>query len=92
LGRLTDGLPLSDFKHLCVGCDYVVVREFSDYDGGVHPAGEAWRFLGHNFVPYYDGLSLYVSIDGQERQIRMQWLPETQAGVIDGLEDYVQAT
>ncbi len=92
MGRLTDGVPLRDFKHLKMGEAYVVVRDFTDYDGVVHPTGETWRFLGHNFVPYHDGLSLFVEMGGVERHIRMQWLPETQAAIIDDLESYVQPT
>jgi hypothetical protein len=91
LGRLTDGVPLRDFKHLKIGQWYTVAREFADYDRLVHPVGESWQFLGHNFVPYHDGLSLFVSPDGEsERHIRMQWMPEEQAAIIDDLENYIQ--
>jgi hypothetical protein len=78
------------FKHLAVGRRYRVVMEFVDFDGVVHPAGESWTFLGHSFLPYDDGLSLFVSLDDeQEWHIRMQWRPEAQAAIIDGLHDHV---
>ncbi len=90
MGRVTDSLPLRDFKHLIIGDWYTVAREFIDHDRDVHPVGETWQFLGHNFVPYHDGLSLFVSPDGEgERHIRMQWLPEEQAAIIDNLESYI---
>jgi hypothetical protein len=68
-----------------------VVKQFTDFDGNVHPVGESWTYLGKNFVPYHDGLSLYVAPDGQrEWQIRMQWLPEGQGPIIDNLESYLR--
>jgi hypothetical protein len=74
------------------GHRYRVSREFRDFDGDVHPAGEEWTFLGSSFVPYEDGLSLFVSLDGvREWQIRMQWRDEAQAGVLDALAAYVGA-
>lgn len=84
-------LPPLPFKHLRVGERYQVVVPFTDYDGDHHPEGEAWTFLTHNFVPYHDGLSLFVTPDGNEkRQIRLQWTPEEQGEVIDGLENYLR--
>ena len=79
-----------DFKHLRVGLAYRVARPFTDHDGVLHPAGECWTYLGHNFVPYHDGLSLFVSLDGaQEWQIRLSWLPEDQGHIIDALADHL---
>lgn len=83
--------PAEDFKHLIVGQRYTVIREFSDYDRDVHRVGETWRYLGHNFVPYHDGLSLFVSTDDrQEWQIRLQWVEEEQAAIIGALEIYIR--
>ena len=80
-----------NFAHLVVGGRYAVVKEFTDFDGLAHPVGESWWYLGKNFVPYHDGLSLYVSPDGQRAwQIRLQWLPEGQGQIIDDLESYVR--
>ena len=80
-----------DFKHLKIGEHYVVARQFTDYDGKVHAAGEAWRFLGHDFLAYDDGLSLFVSLDGSgEWQIRLQWVAEEQAAMIDDLGSYIR--
>jgi Domain of unknown function (DUF3601) len=92
-GHWTASMVPKAFKHLAVGARYAVVREFADFDGGIHPAGETWWFRGHNFLPYDDGLSLFVSLDGQrEWHIRLQWVPEQQGRIIDDLETYVRAT
>ena len=80
----------ADFKHLYAGGHYAVVQAFTDYDGIVHPAGESWTYTGSNFLPYEDGLSLFVTISRRNLQIRLQWRPEAQGGIIDQLEDYVQ--
>ena len=72
------------------GRRYRVLREFADFDGDVHRVDEEWTFLGSSFVPYEDGLSFFVSLDGRrEWQIRMQWRPETQGKVLDALSSYL---
>lgn len=69
---------------------YRVCREFVDFDGDAHVPGEEWTFLGASFLPYEDGLSLFVSLDGQrEWQIRMQWRVGAQGEVLDALSAYV---
>ena len=79
------------YRHLELGVRYVVSAEFRDYDGDLHSPGESWVFLGHSFLPYEDGLSLFVSPDGRsEDQIRLQSRPETQGAIIDSLSDYVR--
>lgn len=81
------------FKHLQPGHRYHVIRPFFDFDCLGHPVGESWRFLRADFLPYEDGLSLFVRADGAaERQIRLQWRPEAQAEVIDALETYLSGT
>lgn len=53
--------------------------------------GETWQFLGHSFLPYEDGLSLFVSPDGtSEWHIRLQWQPEGQGEVVDDLSRYIK--
>lgn len=69
-----DATPKRGYRwaHLVAGHSYVVVRDFVDFDGHVHPAGERWTFTGYTYLPYNDGLSLFVTLDGQpERQIRL---------------------
>lgn len=77
--------------HLAIGRRYRVVRAFTDFDSGVHPVGEEWEFRGHAFLPYDDGLSLFVSTGGDHlRHIRMRWTPDDQGPIVDRLQDYVQ--
>lgn len=79
------------YQFLTAGRRYQVTRAFLDYDGDLHPAGETWQFCGYSFVPYDDGLSLFVSLDGtQEWQIRLQQRAEEQGPLLDHLADYVQ--
>lgn len=81
------------FGHLRPGQCYHVVQTFVDHDRIVHPIGEAWTFQRSDFLPYDDGLSLFVATpDGSERQIRLQWRPEAEGHVIDSLPAYVQPT
>lgn len=89
-GHFTAPAGANDFQELVAGRTYRVVQSFTDYDGDLHPAGESWTYLSHNFVPYDDGLSLFVSLDGaQEWQIRLCWRPDYQAHIIDSLGDYL---
>src|ERR1044072_6407397 len=89
-GHFTARGGTDDFQQLCVGRAYRVTQAFADYDGDLHAVDERWTYLGHNFVPYHDGLSLFVSLDGrQEWQIRLSWRPEDQGPVIDALGDYL---
>jgi hypothetical protein len=70
---------------------YRVTRQFVDYDEAVHPVGEEWIFLGSSFLPYEDGMSFFVSLDGvQEWHTRLQWRPEEQAEILDHLSDYLE--
>jgi hypothetical protein len=82
------GVP---FQLLTPGREYRVVKEFADHDGTCHLVGEEWVFLGHSFVPYDDGMSFFVSLDGrQEWLIPLQWRPEEQSGILDALGEYVR--
>lgn len=77
---------------LQAGRRYQVVKQFADHDGRVHPAGEAWTFLGCSFVPHDDGMSFVVSFDDRhEWLLRLQWRADEQAEVLDHLADYLAA-
>lgn len=79
------------FKHLAPGKRYCVAKSFVDYDGEIHPIGENWIYLSHSFLPHDDGLSLFVSLDGErQRQIRLQWRDDQQGALIENLEDYIR--
>jgi len=73
------------------GRRYRVVREFIDFDKGVHPVGEEWTYLCTAFLPYDAGRSIFVSFDGtHEWHIRMQDYPEEQQPILDALPDYIE--
>jgi hypothetical protein len=89
-GHWTIQRPQTAFQHLVPGLRFEVVRDFKDYDGQAHRAGENWIFLGHIFLPHDDGLSLFVSLDGErEWHIRLQWRDDQQGPVIDDLDAYI---
>ena len=69
---------------------YCVIRDFKDYDGVIHLAGERWRFLAKNFLPYEDGLTLLIEQDGRQSAIRLQWREETQGNLIERFSDFVE--
>lgn len=83
--------PTEPFKHLVNGRRYAVIQTFRDFDNAEHAVGEVWIYIGSSFLPYDDGLSLFVEIDGKERQIRMQWRDDEQGPIIDNLQAYVAA-
>jgi hypothetical protein len=90
-GHWTNAGCDSAFQNLSRGSRYIVITDFVDFDGDVHQRDEAWNFLGANFLPYDDGQSLFVSLDGKhEWQIRLQWRDEAQAHVLDHFDKYVR--
>jgi len=74
------------------GKTYSVVDAFEDYDKLLHPVGETWRFVSKNFLPYDDGLTLYVERNGRTVPFRLQWRSETQAHIIGNFSDFVIET
>jgi hypothetical protein len=77
---------------LIEGYEYRIVREFRDFDGIEHRVDDQWIFRSKSFLPYDDGLSLFVETDGVERQIRLQWRPETQSEIIECFHEYAEET
>lgn len=75
---------------LVPGQAYTVIAAFQDYDGITHSAGERWRYVGKNFLPYEDGLTLIVEKDGQVSQVRLQWRDESQGQLIDNFSSFVE--
>jgi hypothetical protein len=69
---------------------YRVTAEFKDYDGIIHPIGETWKFTENNFLPYEDGLSIFVETNDRTIHFRMQWRPETQGEIINNFSNYVE--
>ena len=89
-GHWTRHTGYDAFKHLQPHLRYEVIREFKDFDDDVHPVGETWVWLGHNFLPYDGGYSFFVSVDGEhEWHIRMQ--ESDQSEILDNLAAYIRA-
>jgi Domain of unknown function (DUF3601) len=74
---------------LVSGRTYRVIKTFTDYDGTVHPVDESWRFVKKSFLPYEDGLSLFVERNKQNVLFRLQWRAESQGQIIDNFSDFV---
>ena len=49
------------------GKRYRVIKAFKDFDRQDHPIGEEWTYIGTAFLPYDDGRSIFVSLDGDTR-------------------------
>ena len=83
---------MSDPLKLIPGRKYRVVKEFFDYDKILHPVGQTWTFAGTNFLPYDDGLTLFVIIDDLPKEIsyRLQWREEQQAFIIENFIQFVE--
>lgn len=79
-----------EYRHLKAGQIYRVARAFRDYDGECHGEGKTFEFVGANFVPYHDGLSLFVKREAREEQIRLQLHPEKQQDIVEQLEVYLR--
>ena len=75
---------------LIKGKSYKVIKTFEDYDGITHAVGESWRFVGKDFLPYEDGLSLHIERNRQNVTLRLQWREETQGELIDNFSDFVE--
>ena len=80
---------MSGFTHMVPGPTYRVVQSFTDFDGRVHAVGDLWTYRGESFLPYDDGLSLFVTINGREQQIRMRDTPDDQGPIVDNFSDYL---
>lgn len=75
---------------LIPGKRYQVVLPFVDFDGDLHESHQQWVFLGHNFVPYEDGLTLSVVWDdGSQGIMRFRWDMHHQGHILDAFERYV---
>lgn len=80
-----------NWGHLEPGRKYVVSREFLDFDNDVHTVGKSWIFLGYSFHHMDEGLSLFVTMDGeQEWYLPLQGGADQQGGVMDQLELYIK--
>ena|SRR6187399_1555933 len=79
-------------KPLALDVEYEVTKSFVDFDGATHPVGERWRFVGSGFLPYDNGLSLFVQTAEGEWHIRLQLDSDQQGTTWDAFDEYVQPT
>ncbi|MEZ9525689.1 DUF3601 domain-containing protein, partial [Enterovibrio norvegicus] len=72
------------------GCSYRVLNGFSDYRRMRYKKGDELTFIGSNFVPYEDGLSLFFSFKGNERQIMLCVREGFQINIAHNLSSYFE--
>ena len=79
--------------NLIQGQKYKVIKPFTDYDKHVHEPGETWTYVETNFLPYEDGLTVHLTLDGNPKILvfRLQWRREEQADIIENFKEYVVA-
>ena len=72
--------------------DYIkVIKDFKDYYGFTHQAGEEFYFACAYFLPYEDGYTLYISKDKINiKAIYLQDRPETQREICYNLKKYFE--
>jgi hypothetical protein len=68
---------------------YRVIAPFVDFDNVTHEIGERWTFLNKAFLPYEDGLSLFVERNGEQQHIRLQCRDDAQAHIVHAFSDFV---
>ncbi len=90
-GFWTGHASTEPYRCLIPGKQYVVKVSFDDFDEHTHVPDETWTFLGWSYLPYDNGLSLFVSFDGEnEWVIPLSCRPEDQGAVNDSLDTYLQ--
>jgi hypothetical protein len=72
------------------GKKYTIIQPFHDFDGILHPVGESWIYKGTKFLPYEDGLTLFVQVDNEIVTYRFQWRESEQASIIEHFSDFVK--
>lgn len=78
-----------EYDYLKSGEKYSIAKTFRDYDNYPYEEGNIIEFIGSNFVPYEDGLSLFCIYKGREKQIRLLVRPEAQQEIADNLQQYL---
>jgi hypothetical protein len=81
---------MTDISNLKSGSSYIVIKEFTDYDGKIHELGETWTFVKTAFLPYESGLSLFVIESEKEIIYRFQDEAEEQKDLLNDFMNYVE--
>ena len=81
-----------NFMEYLYSGDYIkVIKDFKDYYGFTHQAGEEFYFACAFFLPYEDGYTLYISKDKINiKDIYLQDRPETQREICYNLKKYFE--
>ncbi len=79
-----------EYGHLISGKKYAIAKSFRDYDNYPYEEGNVIEFIGSNFVPYEDGLSLFCIYKDREKQIRLQVRPGAQEEIAHNLKEYLE--
>ena len=81
-----------DFENYLYSGDYVkVIKDFKDYYGFTHQAGEKFYFACAYFLPYEDGYTLYISKNKIDiSAIYLQNREETQKNLCSHPEEYFE--
>jgi hypothetical protein len=92
LFTLSCTLFMDNSVNLIPGQQYRVTQSFTDFDKIIHPVGESWIYIGTNFLPYDDGLTLHIKKEGIPHELicRLQWREEEQAHIIENFRDFVE--
>ena len=91
-GTCSDRSVGHGLAHLVPGKGCRVTSPFRDFDGQEHPAGEATTYVGAAFLPYDDGRSILISVDGEHAwRIRMHDRDAEQREILDHPRDYLNA-
>ena len=70
----------------------MIKKSFVDYDGNAYHPDGVLTFIRSCFLPYDEGLTLYFEIGDERIAFRLQWREETQAGIINHLDEYIVET
>ena len=77
---------------LLPGVNYIVIKEFVDDDGALHPVGERWKYLGCEYRKLAHGYVIFVSSHLDEEasfRLHHRRLPSNTPTVLDKLEEHV---
>ncbi len=67
---------------------YKIIKAFTDFSDVHYNVGEELTFIGSNFSPYEDGLSLFFTQDDKEFQIMLCVRPDYQKEISNNLDSY----
>jgi hypothetical protein len=57
-------------------CDYLIVKGFQSFDGEIFEVGTQLKFLGSDFLPHEDGLTLNFLRNSEPVKVCLQWCEE----------------